>query len=191
VHEKLSCPATVRDTEDFDDLVFTYYDGYWRGLFSDLAKRASCRGSARNHFGRHLQGYPTPPQPKPLFHFPRHGLSIPDVYAHTYTPQMMAAERNAISGKEHGMIGVVAIYQRNLLEWVVEFKISWELSQVIPWTGIGDREWLVHRIYERFGPVIDAEPASPFSSFAWWGQEEEFLQHFIRQLRALKRATRL
>ncbi len=189
VHEKIICPATVRDTEHFDALVCTYYNGYWRGLYSDPS--ASFRSLARDHFGRHLQGYPVPPQPKPLFHFPRHGPSIIDIHAHAYTPQMMAAERNAISGKEHGMIGVVAIYQRHLLEAVVEFKISWELSQVIPWTGIGDRLWLVHRIYERFGPVIDAEPGSPFSSSAWWGQEEEFLHHFIGQLRALKRATRI
>ena len=191
VHEKIICPATVRDTEHFDDLVFTYYNAYWQGVYSDQAGRARFRGTVRNlardHFGGHLGGYPVPHQPKPLFH----SLYGPSINAHAYSPQMMAAETNAISGKEHGMIGVVAVYQRHLLETVVENKVSWELRQVIPWTGTGDRWWLIQRIFDRFGPIIHEEPASPFAASAWWGQEEEFLHHFIVQLRALKRATRL
>lgn len=184
VIENITCPATVRDREHFNDVVCEYYDGYYGGHCRHLHTDKIFRLMARQHFGSHLHGYPVPHRPT-IGCTLRTLHSFPDLHPDAYSPAMLAAETHAISGNEGGMIGAVGYYERNLLTSTVESKVSLELSKVVPWEEYPDRWWLVTRIFTRFGHLL-GNPQE-HEALSWLHEETAFLYRFVLDRRALHR----
>lgn len=151
IRETFNCPPTVRDYEEFKDVLYDYYGHYQKAYFNADLKGAAARVGAvdvwRQTAYRFLQE-----------HLGSHHA-------------MLTAERNAIKGREGGMIRVIDEYTDAIIKRHTQVYIETVFYERIAFDDYPLRMRLAAELLKRVGPMFPGEELLPEWVVGWNIQE--------------------
>lgn len=169
MRESYACPFTVRDYHVFKQTLFGFFTHYQQAFFGAdhaVIKEESARRAWTDHAytfcERHLGGY--------------HG-------------GMRAAERNAITGREGGMIGVIDALTDGIGKLHLETYIHGVFFDQLGYSDVELRFRLAKELLDKYGSFLF--PGEELQHYAILGSNlEAFVHGFVTHLHALRREWR-
>ena len=165
------CPAVVRDYEEFKDVLHSYYKHYQKAVF-DIDEDAATHDE---HHRKIMREYAY--------------REIAERLLGAYQGDLRTAERNAIMGRDGGMIRVIDAMTEGITKFLTENYIRAVFMDAISPSDYNTRFRLAEELIKRFGPVLF--PHEELLHPAILGHDlEKLMNGFVQHLHSLRRAWR-
>ncbi|MDX2154049.1 MAG: hypothetical protein SFV54_25135 [Bryobacteraceae bacterium] len=165
LRESFACPVQVRDHDGFRTVIFGYWMHYLSAVFG-----------IREHGGMASSPYYN------------QAFAFVEKYLGGYHAAL-AAERNAIAGREGGMIGVLDAVTEALIKDHTQLYMRSVLFDLINPSDYDRRLRLAEELLAQYGPALFAGEAL-LPAWAIAANLEEFITAFVQQLHAIRRHWR-
>jgi len=171
VREAFNCPLTVANYEAFKDVIFEYHILYFKTFYNadlkQLADQDFARYDAYNFALRNMTKY-------------NPGLQ------RRHARDLHEQERNAITGRNGGMISVIDDLTDALVQLHSQSHIELVFFDLIAPSDYETRFRLAQELVEKYGPVLF--PDKKIVHYAIIGCNlQEFVASFVTHLRELRR----
>jgi hypothetical protein len=112
-------------------------------------------------------------------------IDFAETHMKNYSGGLTSAERNAITGRAGGMIGVIDAITDGLVKFHVDAYIKAVFRKLLALSDFETRCWIVEQVMRRYGGELfpDEELKRPEQ---WAGQMEEFVTSFVMHIHALR-----
>jgi len=167
MRESYNCPFMVRSHAEFKERLFDFWAHYLKAFFNrdfkntNLALDEFTKNNAYQFIEQHLGGY----------------------------KEILSAERNAITGRDGGMIDVLDKITESITKIQTEIYIRSVFFELIEPGDYDTRLRLAEELLKKYGPVLF--PGEQLLPHYILGHDlEAFIQGFVTQLQGLRRQWR-
>jgi len=166
MREAYACPHTVSDFEAFKTTIFEFYAHYQKAFFNADYKNVTDREAARQF----------------AYRFAEQQLG-------SYQGGMRAAERNAITGRDGGMIGIIDALTDSIIKLHTETYIRSVFFDRIAPSDYDTRLRLADELLKKYGQYLF--PGEELLPHYFLGMNlETFIQAFATHLHSIRRDWR-
>jgi hypothetical protein len=167
MRESFTCPYTVRNYDEFKTTLYEFYAHYQNAFYNIDFKQAT-----------HDDDY-----------WKQYAYDFAQKHLGSYKGDMRTAERNAIAGRDGGMIAVIDTVTESIIKLHTQIYVHSVFFDLIAPSDYNTRYRLADELLKKYGRFLfPDEELMPY--YLLGNNLEEFIQGFVTHIHALRREWR-